>query len=219
MFSWNFFQWLKYLFAIGVALLLNFRYLDPFLEQLGRSDEHTLDSESHFRKVSLLSLSAAIPITIFMQLNDKVMMEDPTKIILWGVAAFSGGAITFAWTRSLCRSPGRAAEFGAVTGVIVPSFMVLALHSLGRMRGLSISIDRTVVTMIGAVLEWGLYGLLGGLLIERGRTTWLPIRVASGIVIAGLIIVGGMMVASLGVAGMIASFIDVFGSGIESVSS
>ncbi|HEY1232238.1 MAG TPA: hypothetical protein VGH22_02535 [Candidatus Binatia bacterium] len=211
--------WIKFLFSIGFPLWLNFKYLDPFLERLGGPHEPELDSRSRFRKISLLSVSAAIPVTVFMQLNDKLMMEKPMGMLLWLVGVFSGGAITYAWARGACRSPGRAAEFGALTGVIVPSIMVLALHSFGRMLGFFVSIDRTVVSVVGAILEWGLYGLLGGLLIERGRRTWLPIRVASGIVVGGLIVIGGLMVASLGVTGMIASFTDLFSTDVASLCS
>jgi hypothetical protein len=216
MFSWNFVQWMTYLFAIGFALLLNFRYLDPFLEELGGSDEHTLDSGSRFRKVSLLSISAAVPITIFMQLNDKVMMENPVEMVLWAVAAFGGGAITFAWACGSYRSPRRTAEFGALTGAILPSLAILGIYSYAIMLGRR-TVDQAVALIGGAALEWGLYGLVGGLLIERGRGTWLPKRVASGIVIAGLIIIVGLTAASIGAPGTYASIIDVSNRGATEV--
>jgi hypothetical protein len=209
MFSWNFFQWIKYLFAIGFALCLNFRYLDPFLERLGGSDEHTLDSGSRFRKVSLLSVSAAIPVTIFMQLNDKVMMDNPIEMILWVVGAFSGGAITFAWARGSCRSPRRTAEFGALTGAILPSLSILGIYYYAIMLGRR-TFDDAVLVVGGAALEWGLYGLLGGLAIERNRETRLPLRVAFGVVAAGLIVIGTFVVASFGILGLAASIIDIF---------
>jgi hypothetical protein len=81
------------------------------------------------------------------------------------------------------------------------------------------TVDQAVEVVGGAAFEWGLYGLVGGLLIERGRRTWLPIRVASGIVIAGLIIVGGLTVAFIGAPGTYASIIDVSNRGAASVCS
>ena len=209
MFSWNFVQWIKYLFAIGFALCLNFRYLDPFLERLGGSDEHTLHSGSRFRKVSLLSVSAAIPVTIFMQLNDKVMMDNPMEMILWAVGAFSGGAITLAWARGSYRSPRRSVEFGALTEAILPGLSLSVAYYYAIMLGRR-TFDDAVVVVGGAALEWGLYGLLGGLAIERKRETRLPLRVAFGVVAAGLIVIGTLVVASVGILGLAASIIDIF---------
>jgi hypothetical protein len=202
--SWNFVAWLKFLCSIGFALGLNFRYLDPFLERLGGAAQHTLDSRSKFRKVSLLSISATVPVAIFMQLNDKFMMDNPTGMALWLVGALSGGTITLAWARGSCCFPARAAELGALTGAIVPSLSIVGMHSYRIVRGLG-NIDETIVIAIGAALEWGLYGLLGGLAIERSWKTWLPVRVAFGIMVAGLIIVAGLNVASIGVFKFVAS--------------
>ena len=69
--------------------------------------------------------------------------------------------------------------------------------------------DDAVLVVGGAALEWGLYGLLGGLAIERKRETRLPLRVAFGVVAAGLIVIGTFVVASVGILGLAASIIDV----------
>ena len=45
-----------------------------------------------------------------------------------------------------------------------------------------------------AAWEWGLYGLLGGLALERKWGIPLPLRVAFGVAAGGLIAVGGLTV-------------------------
>jgi hypothetical protein len=70
--------------------------------------------------------------------------------------------------------------------------------------------DGAVLVVGGAALEWGLYGLLGGLAIERKRETRLPLRVAFGVVAAGLIVIGTLVVAADGILGLAASIIDIF---------
>jgi hypothetical protein len=130
-----------------------------------------------------------------MQLNDKFMTDDPSSMALWVIAALSGGAITLAWARGISRSPCRAAEFGALTGAIVPSVVIIGLHAYAGRQG----IDHTIIVVTSGILEWGLYGLLGGLAIERGRATGLPMRVGLGIGAAGLIVCVGLGTALIGV--------------------
>jgi hypothetical protein len=194
MLAWNR-DTLGFFLSIAFSVCLSLRYLDPFFERVRGDSEHPLISGSRFRRVSLLSVSVTVPVAVIMQLNDKFMTDDPSSMALWVIAALSGGAITLAWARGISRSPCRAAEFGALTGTIVPSVVIIGLHAYAGRQG----IDHTIIVVTSGILEWGLYGLLGGLAIERGRATGLPMRVGLGIGAAGLIVCVGLGTALIGV--------------------
>lgn len=194
MLAWNR-ATLVFLLSIGFSVGVSIRYLDPFFERVRGSRELALESRSRLRRVSLLSVSAAVPVAIFMQLNDKLLTDNPEGIVLWLVAAVTAGTITLAWARGLRRSPARAAEFGALTGVFLVGFFWLALRTYAVRRGFR-SVDESIAMVINVSWQWGLYGLLGGLAIERWRGTVLAIRLGLAVGVAGLIVSGILLVAS-----------------------
>ena len=143
-----------------------------------------------------------------MQLNDKVMMDKPIEMILWVVG--------FLWRSDNIRLGSRLVPLSSAHGRIwrpdrghptqpLNLGNILLRIMLGRR-----TFDDAVLVVGGAALEWGLYGLLGGLVIERKRETRLPLRVAFGVVAAGLIVIGTFLVASFGILGLAASIIDIF---------
>jgi hypothetical protein len=191
---------LGFLLAIGFSVFLNVRYMDPFFERVRGESAEAPASPSRLRKVSLLSVAATVPVAIFMQLNDKLLTDNPAGAALWAVAAVSAGAITLAWAHGMRRSPSRAAEFGALAGVFVVGLSYLAINAVAIWmckRGVEEAVARVIV----ATLEWGLYGLLGGLAIERIVRGGLAMRVGLGLGVAGLVVATSLMVAGHGLLG------------------
>jgi hypothetical protein len=131
-----------------------------------------------------------------MQLNDK-LLDEPMGWVLWLVAAVSAGTLTLAWTLGLGRHARRAAEFGALAGVLVVALGYLVANMVAVKLGKR-TIDDAIALTIGAGLEWGLYGLLAGLALERRRTASPAVVVGLAIGVAGLIIATGLLVAAHG---------------------
>lgn len=198
MFAWNQ-DTLRFLLSIAFSVWLSFRYLDPFLERVRGDDEQGLEAHARLRKISLLTVSVMVPVGIFMQVHDKVMTDNPTSgAVYWIVAALSGGAITLAWARGVCRVPKRTAEFGALCGAIVLTVVHLVVLAYARIHGFQRTTDQTIMVITSGILEWGLYGLFGGLAVERRLFMWLPLRVGVGIGTAGLIVALGVGTAEFG---------------------
>jgi hypothetical protein len=195
MLAWNL-TTLVFLLSVGFSVWLS-RYLDPFFGRLQGDGQIATESRPRLWRGSLRGVLAAIPVTIFTQLNDQLLTGKPEGMVLWLVAALGTGSITLAWARGLCRSPARAAEFGALTGVLVVGGSYLVLRTYAIMLNLR-SVEESIAIVIEVALLWGLYGLLGGLAIERRRGIRLPLCVGLGVGVAGLIATGGVLFASVG---------------------
>ena len=164
-FDWSLGKWTGIVIFTGFTAWIGRKYFDPFIERLGGIDHKSVDRPR--LRLSLLVIFAIAVIALAMRLFDQAVERNPQQVGLLGLLyAFTAGSITLAWARGLRRTGGRAAEYGMFTGAILFSVtfaLCMGTWAIVRGSGLDEVIPRTVVF----ALEWGLYGLFGGLAIER----------------------------------------------------
>lgn len=112
---------LAFLLSVAFSIWLN-RYLNPSFGHEPEKNAPGTDSRQRLRGLTLLGVAAAIPVTIFTELNDDLLSDQPMTIVLWLVMALGSGSITLAWARGACRSPARAIEFGALASLVIVGF-------------------------------------------------------------------------------------------------
>ena len=147
----------------------------------------------------ILAIAVVALVTRFVgQAFEDDLMKGVVLLLMYAITA---GSITVAWARGVYRSPERAAEFGALTGASVFS-VSFALIFVTWAIIIGARVDQVIVRIIAFSLEWGLYGLLGGLAIERRWGDRLAMRmglsVESTSVALGVGAIGVLLGALLG---------------------
>ena len=171
--DWSLGKWMVILLVIGLMAWLSRKYFDPFIERLGGT-HRALDRPR--MRLSIHVILAIAVIGIVTKFVGQAFEDAPMKVaVLLSMYAITAGLITLAWARGACRSPERAAEFGALTGATVSGVFALIFSTWAIM--ISARVDQVIVRAIAFSLEWGLFGLIGGLAIERRWGSPLATRV------------------------------------------
>lgn len=201
-FDWSLGKWTGIVIFTGFTAWISRKYFDPFIERLGGIDHKIVDRPR--LRLSLHVIFAIAVIAFAMRLFDQAFERSPLQLGLLGLLyAFTAGSITLAWARGLRRTGGRAAEYGMFTGALLFSVIfVLYMGTWAMMlgRGLDEVIPRAVVF----ALEWGLYGLFGGLAIERrwgsrlaARTGLDPVAISVALTVGATGVLAGALLAFL----------------------
>ena len=153
---------------------LSRKYFDPFIERLGGIDQETLGRPR--LKISLLVILAIGVVAFATRSIDQAFEREPQLLWVLGLMhAFTAGLITLAWAE-VCADPERATEFGAFTGATLFSVpFALGMATWAIMIGRQV--DDLIMLAIVLALECGLYGLFGGLAVERRWGGCLAMRV------------------------------------------
>jgi hypothetical protein len=178
LFDWSLGKWTAIVLVTGFMAWLSRKYFDPFIERLGGTRQTPNRPRMRLSVHVILAIAVIALVTRFV---GQAFEDDPMKgVVLWLMYAITAGSITFAWARGVYRSPERAAEFGALTGASVFS-VSFALIFVTWALIIGAGVDQVIVRTIVFSLEWGLYGLLGGLAIERRWGDRLAVRMGMSV--------------------------------------
>lgn len=187
--AWKVSEWLAFVVLIGFSVWLSLKYFDPFID---RQREGGYSQGK--RRLSLRIIGAATFISIASRLIDTFLERNLIlAAFFWILIVISAGSVTFAWAFGLRQGGKRAVLIGTLTGAVAPNVVLLALLPWALRLGRS---GEILERMPYFTLEWGLYGLLGGLAIVRGWGSRPFLRVAMGLGLASV----GVMLATFIVA-------------------